>query len=71
MRITREDEKHLFGYAGTVADHCKKAGITVKDVLRETQQSRQTLANWLRCKPELFKIVLIGVAAKLDQEWGD
>lgn len=68
-RITKEDEAHLFGSCQTVASECKKQGVSVKDVLRETQQSRQTLANWVKHKPKLFEIVLIGVVAKLDQEW--
>ena len=34
-------------------------------VVRLTGQSRQTLGNWAKHKPELFKIVLAGCKAKL------
>lgn len=38
-------------------------GLTLADVARMTKQSRQTLANWQKNKPELFTVVLEGCAA--------
>lgn len=50
----------------TPAEQAKEAGLKdLSQVSRMTKQSRQTLYNWHKNKPELFKIILIGCKAKL------
>lgn len=51
---------------GTPSQQCKEAGLkSLSQVAKMTGQSLQTLSNWSKKKPELFKIVLIGCKAKL------
>ena len=46
------------------AAQCHMAGLeSLQQVSTATGVSRQTLRNWHRDKPDLFKIVLLGVKA--------
>ena len=50
----------------TPSQQAKEAGLkNLLQVQQLTGQSAQTLTNWHRDKPELFKIVLLGCAAAL------
>ena len=45
----------------TASQQAKKAGLeSLAEVTRMTGQSKETLSNWSRNKPDLFNIVLIG-----------
>jgi hypothetical protein len=42
----------------------RKAGLAdLNEVTRLTKVSRQTLTNWYKNKPELFRVVILGCAA--------
>jgi hypothetical protein len=50
----------------TPSQQAKEAGLkNLLQVQQLTGQSAQTLTNWHRDKPDLFKIVLLGCAASL------
>jgi len=50
----------------TPSQQAKEAGLkNLLQVQQLTGQSAQTLTNWYRDKPELFKIVLLGCVASL------
>jgi hypothetical protein len=50
----------------TPSQQAKDAGLkSLLQVQQLTGQSAQTLTNWHRDKPELFKIVLLGCVASL------
>jgi len=50
----------------------KAAGLKNLAVVQElTGQSAQTLGNWCRNKPKLFKAVLLGCKALVDKERDD
>ena len=50
----------------TPAEQAKAEGLkSLTQVSEMTGQSLQTLSNWSKNKPELFKIVLLGCKAKL------
>jgi hypothetical protein len=50
----------------TPSQQAKEAGLkNLLQVQQLTGQSAQTLTNWHRDKPELFKIVLLGCVASL------
>jgi len=50
----------------TPAEQAKAEGLkSLSQVSGMTGQSLQTLSNWAKSKPELFKIVLLGCKAKL------
>jgi hypothetical protein len=50
----------------TPSQQAKEAGLkSLLQVQQLTGQSAQTLTNWHRDKPELFKIVLLGCAESL------
>ena len=50
----------------TPAKMAKELGLkSLTQVSELTGQSLQTLTNWFNDKPELFKVVLLGCAAKL------
>ena len=50
----------------TPSQQAKAAGLkNLLQVCELTGQSAQTLTNWHRDKPELFKIVLLGCVASL------
>ncbi len=50
----------------TPAKQAKAEGLkSLSQVSEITGQSLQTLSNWAKNKPELFKIVLLGCKAKL------
>jgi len=50
----------------TPSQQAKEAGLkSLLQVQQLTGQSAQTLTNWNREKPELFKVVLLGCAAIL------
>ena len=50
----------------TPAAQAKAEGLkSLSHVAEMTGQSLQTLGNWAKNKPELFKIVLLGCKAKL------
>jgi len=50
----------------TPSQQAKAAGLkNLLQVQQLTGQSAQTLTNWHRDKPELFKIVLLGCLASL------
>ena len=50
----------------TPSQQAKEAGLkNLLQVQQLTGQSAQTLINWNRDKPELFKIVIIGCASSL------
>ncbi|WP_221794631.1 hypothetical protein [Oceanobacter mangrovi] len=45
----------------TPSEQCKAAGLTgLAELVRTTGESKQTLINWHRNKPQLFKIVVSG-----------
>lgn len=47
----------------TPSQQAKAAGLkNLRQVQQLTGQSAQTLGNWAKHKPELFRIVLIGCA---------
>ena len=53
----------------TLLDAVREHGIfEIKEVTRLTGVSPQTLNNWLKNKPELLEIVLIGVKAKKESD---
>ena len=50
----------------TPAEQAKAEGLkSLTQVSEMTGQSLQTLINWSKSKPELFKIVLLGCKARL------
>ncbi len=50
------------------AEKAKAAGLkSLIQVAKMTGQSAQTLINWEKNKPELFAIVLLGCATRLDR----
>ena len=50
----------------TPAQQAKSEGLeSLSQVSKMTGQSLQTLSNWAKNKPELFKIVLLGCNEKL------
>lgn len=50
----------------TPSQQAKAEGLkSLSRVAEMTGQSLQTLSNWAKNKPELFKIVLLGCKAKL------
>ena len=50
----------------TPAQQAKTEGLkSLSQVSKMTGQSLQTLSNWSKNKPELFKIVLLGCKEKL------
>ena len=50
----------------TASQQAKAEGLkSLSQVSKMTGQSLQTLSNWAKNKPELFKIVLLGCKAKL------
>lgn len=50
----------------TPSQQAKAEGLkSLSQASRMTGQSLQTLSNWARNKPELFKIVMLGCKAKL------
>jgi len=53
----------------TPSQQAKEAGLkNLLQVQQLTGQSAQTLTNWHRDKPELFKIVLLGCVSSLESE---
>lgn len=51
----------------TPSQQAKAAGLkSLSQVSALTGQSLQTLSNWAKDKPELFRIVLLGCKADLD-----
>ncbi len=45
----------------TPSKQAKAAGLkSLKEVVDQTGQSAQTLSNWCRDKPKLFKVVIAG-----------
>lgn len=55
----------------TPSKAAKAAGLkSLREVQDLTRQSAQTLTNWHRDKPELFKIVLLGCVASLKKQTG-
>lgn len=56
----------------TAADEAKKAGLkSLATVIELTGQSRQTLQNWQKDKPELFKVVVAGCVSLTRNESRD
>ena len=44
-------------------EQCKKAGLkNLAELIKKTGVSKQTLINWHKTRPELFSIVITGVA---------
>lgn len=55
----------------TPSETAKEAGLkNLLQVQQLTGQSAQTLTNWHRDKPELFKIVILGCVASLKKHTG-
>lgn len=55
----------------TASQQAKAAGLkSLLQVQQLTGQSAQTLINWHRDKPELFRVVIAGCAALLSEEVG-
>jgi hypothetical protein len=49
------------------SEKCKSEGLkSLSQVAEMTGQSLQTLGNWAKNKPKLFKIVLRGCKAELE-----
>jgi hypothetical protein len=45
----------------TPSEQCKAAGLSgLAELVRITGESKQTLINWHRNKPQLFKVVISG-----------
>jgi len=44
------------------SEYCKKYGLTLKQVAEFNKQSPQTLINWCKNKPELFKTIVHGTS---------
>ena len=42
------------------SEYVKQYGLRLVDIIEITKVSRQTLLNWHKNKPELFKIVVKG-----------
>ena len=42
---------------------CQQYGVSLSEVARQTNKSIQTLSNWCRHNPDLFRVVVRGVAA--------
>jgi len=56
----------------TPSQQAIEAGLeSLAQVIKLTGQSRQTLANWQRDKPDLFRIVLTGCATEIHGENND
>jgi len=52
----------------TPSQQAKAAGLkNLRQVQELTGQSAQTLSNWAKDKPELFKIVLLGCVVKVKE----
>lgn len=43
------------------SEYTKSHGLTLKQIEDATGQSKQTLINWYKNKPELFNVVVQGV----------
>ena len=52
------------------AEFCTLRGVTMVQVILATKQSRQTLQNWHKNKPDLFRTIVYGVSHLLN-ELGD
>ncbi len=51
----------------TPSEYCRLFGLTgLKPVIEATGESRQTLQNWRRSKPDLFRVVVAGVVAGIN-----
>ena len=56
----------------TPSKQAKAAGLkSLRQVAQITKQSEQTLTNWHKHKPELFKVVLLGCCAVIASELGE
>lgn len=45
---------------GTPSEHCKQYGLTLAEVSRRSGLSVQTLINWHRSRPAVFRLIVIG-----------
>ena len=51
------------------SEKCKAAGLkSLAELCEITKQSKETLINWNRNKPELFKAVLTGAAVMKNEK---
>jgi len=56
----------------TPSEQCKKAGLkSLAQLVRITGESKQTLINWHRNKPQLFKVVIAGAVMHSIRESSD
>jgi len=51
------------------SEYCKQYDIRLVDVMEMTKQSRQTLLNWYKSKPDLFKIVVKGCVSHVKNDF--
>jgi len=55
---------YIFKVVMSASDNAKKAGLkSLATVMEMTGQSRQTLQNWHKDKPDLFRVVIAGCVA--------
>ncbi len=55
----------------TASQQAKQAGLkSLAEVTRMTGQSKETLSNWSRNKPELFHVVIQGCLAIKESDNG-
>lgn len=47
---------------------CKSAGFKLVDLSKATGVSTQTLTNWSKDKPDLFRIIVAGVAVMKENQ---
>lgn len=56
----------------TPSQYLKENGIKgIKELSEISQVSRQTLGNWYREKPELFRLLMMGAKAHKDKAVSD
>lgn len=77
QRCDQGGDVHTFDESGTcfecdakqsAGDYCKARGLSVAEVGRMVGKPRQTLINWHRESPDLFRVVVAGViAVKLER----
>lgn len=58
---------HFGGLIMTPSQQCKQAGLkSLAELVRITDVSEQTLINWHKNKPKLFKVVIAGAVVCRD-----
>lgn len=47
----------------TPSQHCKAHGFNLADLSKASGLSRQTLINWHKSRPEVFRLLVLGVVS--------